>query len=251
MSLRLKVKADLLNAQTVNQREQPGYYPGYSTLSQQSYWDEATRKTVTSRVQSTPPIRFFTEEQAALMKAIADRLLPQDDRTRERRIPIVPRIDERLFKNALSGFRYADMPPDREAYQLGLQAIDEMARKRFHRPFTELEANRQDTILKSLHDGKPDPPHEVWKRMPVHRFWPMMLEDCLDAYYSHPWSWDEIGYGGPAYPRGYMRLENGLPEPWEVEEERYEWSAPIGSLSDLHLEPNTKRTEENGTEHAR
>ena len=43
---------------------------------------------------------------------------------------------------------------------------------------------------------------------------------------------NEIGFGGPAYPRGYMRLENGAREPWEVDEVRYEWAAPEGSLSD-------------------
>jgi hypothetical protein len=28
----------------------------------------------------------------------------------------------------------------------------------------------------------------------------------LAAFYAHPWAWNEIGFGGPAYPRGYMRL---------------------------------------------
>jgi hypothetical protein len=28
----------------------------------------------------------------------------------------------------------------------------------------------------------------------------------LSGFYSHPWAWNEIGFGGPAYPRGYMRL---------------------------------------------
>ena len=28
----------------------------------------------------------------------------------------------------------------------------------------------------------------------------------LAAFYSHPWAWNEIGFGGPAYPQGYMRL---------------------------------------------
>ena len=26
------------------------------------------------------------------------------------------------------------------------------------------------------------------------------------GFYSHPWAWNEIGFGGPAYPQGYMRL---------------------------------------------
>ena len=37
------------------------------------------------------------------------------------------------------------------------------------------------------------------------------------AFYSHPWAWNEIGFGGPAYPRGYMRLRPGerAGEPFE------------------------------------
>ena len=31
----------------------------------------------------------------------------------------------------------------------------------------------------------------------------------LSAFYSHPWAWNEIGFGGPAYPRGYARLGRG------------------------------------------
>ena len=78
--------------------------------------------------------------------------------------------------------------------------------------------------------------------MPVHRFWAMLMEDCVTAYYSHPWAWDEIGFGGPAYPRGYMRLENGLPEPWEKDEQRYDWNAPVDSLSELDGEGRSSRT---------
>jgi hypothetical protein len=37
----------------------------------------------------------------------------------------------------------------------------------------------------------------------------------LAAFYSHPWAWNEIGFGGPAYPRGYARLGVGQRETWE------------------------------------
>ena len=215
---------------------QPGYYSGFSTMKQQGSWDEATRKTVVERVEKIPPIRFFAPREVELLAAIIDRVMPQDDRAAERTIPILPIIDERLFKNALNGFRYEDMPPDQEAYRLGLKAIAEMAKRRFKTSFLELNVRDQELLLKSLHDGKPDPAHPVWKRMPVHRFWALLLHDCVTAYYSHPWAWDEIGFGGPAYPRGYMRLENGLPEPWETDERRYEWAAPADSVSTMDPE---------------
>ena len=222
------------------QREHPGYYPGYSTLAQQNYWDEATRKAVNDRVTSPPPIRFFAPDEAALLQAVIDRILPQHDRTPERRIPLLPAIDERLYKNELNGFRYEDMPPDRDAYHLGLRAINEMAEERFHMPFLKLSTLPQEVILKSLHDGAPDPAVRIWKHMPVRRFWSMLLEDSVNVYYAHPWAWDEIGFGGPAYPRGYMRLENGLPEPWETDEVRYIWTAPADTLSDLDLSEQTR-----------
>ena len=213
--------------------DHPGYYPGHSTLGQKKKWEEATRKAVTERVEKVPPIRFFSQKEALILGAVIDRVMPQDDRTESRTIPVLPVLDERLFTNSLNGFRYEDMPPDQQAYRLGAKAIEEMAVERFQQSFAELTVHRQELILKSLHDGKPDPKNAVWNKMPVHRFWAMLMQDCVTAYYAHPFAWDEIGFGGPAYPRGYMRLENGLPEPWEKEEQRSEWIAPVDSLSEL------------------
>lgn len=212
---------------------QPGYYAGYYTLTQQKKWDETTRNVVNDRVETIPQIRFFSQQEAVLLSAVIDRVMPQDDRTPDRIIPVLPILDERLHNNSLNGFRYEDMPPDQEAYRLAIKAMEEMAQARFQQSFPALTAHRQELILKSLHDGKPEPDHPVWHRMPVHRFWALLMEDCVTAYYSHPWAWDEIGFGGPAYPRGYMRLENGLPEPWEKDEQRYEWNVPVDSLSEL------------------
>ena len=210
---------------------QPGYYPGYSTLAQRRFWDEATRATVLERVEQIPPIRFFSVEEAELLQAIVDRVLPQDDRLPERRIPIVPFIDERLAARRIDGYRYANMPPDGEAHKLGLRAIDACAHQTFGRGFLALSPGEQERVLKQLHDGKPSAGEDVWAKMPVHRYWLLLLHDVCHVYYAHPWAWDEIGFGGPAYPRGYMRLEGGQPEPWEVDEERYSWEVPPGSVS--------------------
>jgi hypothetical protein len=212
---------------------QPGYFPEFSTLAQKKTWDEATRQVVTGRVERPPAVRCFSQQEAALLQTIIDRVMPQDDRDEAHTIPLLPAIDERLFNKSINGYRYEDMPSDQEAYRLGLAAIAEMAQQRFGQSFVALSVHRQELLLRSLHDGKPDPEHTVWGRMPVKRFWVMLLGDCVAAYYSHPWAWDEVGFGGPAYPRGYMRLENGIPEPWETDEARYDWNAPADSVSDF------------------
>ena len=218
------------------QMKQPGFYPGHHTLSQKKFWDATTRKVVEDRVSNVPPIRFFTPTQLEIITAVCDRVMPQDDRLSEYRIPIVNSIDERLWKNEISGYRFEDMPEDREAYHLGIRAIDLTALSVFGRHFIELAPIEQDSILKSIHDGKKLAAHEIWKQISIDRFWHLLVQDCVAAYYAHPWAWDEIGYGGPAYPRAYTRLEGGLPEPWEVDEQRYDWIAPPSSLSDKYEE---------------
>ena len=215
-------------------KEQPGYYPNYSSLGQRKYWDETTRQVVEKRVYEVPPIRFFQPEELPTMKAVCDRVIPQDDRLPERKIPVVHYIDQRLFENRSDGYRYEGMPPDQDVYRLGIQAVEQTAHSIHGVRFEELDSLLQDFILKSIHDGKKLAAGEIWDQMEVHHFWAMLVGDCVTAYYAHPWAWDEIGFGGPAYPRGYMRLEGGLPEPWEEDEKRYEWAAPPTSISDSY-----------------
>jgi hypothetical protein len=56
----------------------------------------------------------------------------------------------------------------------------------------------------------------------------------LSAFYSHPWAWNEIGYGGPRYPRGYVRLAAGQREP-DVARERFDQD-PVGDVQARGLE---------------
>jgi Gluconate 2-dehydrogenase subunit 3 len=226
----------------------PGYYPGFHTLDQQHYWDAATRKVVLDRVHNIPPLRFFTPEAAATMQAVIDRILPQDDRTDATCIPILPFLDERLHLNRIEGFRYEDMPSDQDAYRLAVRAIDAMSYELYSKPFDQLRMLEQQTLLQSLHDNQPQAAQNLWQQMNLKRFWSMLITDCCTIYYAHPYAWDEIGFGGPAYPRGYMRIENGEAEAWEVNEQRYEWLAPDGTLSDLPQKTGEQEASHHGQE---
>ena len=142
-----------------------------------------------ARVHEIPPIRFFTPDETRLLEAMVAHILPQDDRTPERQIPILPRIDERLHKGRIPGYRFAKMPPDGDAYRLGFQAIAQIAQQSYGRPFLDLSWREQDELLKSIHDAKPkDGAAEIWERMPIHRYWALVVQDCIEAYYAHPWA---------------------------------------------------------------
>lgn len=210
----------------------PGYYPGFSTLSQSPFWDEATRRVVTDRVDSPPALKFFSAEEFEFWTVVFAHLIPQTDRTLDRQIPLVAPLDHRLHINQTVGYRFETMPQDRDAYRLGREALNEEARELFGSDFLYLAYREQDLVLKAIHDGKPQAAGKIWSRMPVHRFWQLIMGDAIDAYYAHPWAWDEIGFGGPAYPRAYTRLERGEPEPWEVEVRRHGWLSPEAAVSD-------------------
>ena len=210
---------------------QPGYYPGFSTLSQSPFWENATRDVVETRVSDPPKRRFFSAEQWDFWTLVFSHLMPQADRTEDRQIPLVAPLDERLYLDRTAGYRYEDMPLDQEVYRLGIEAIDAESQHQFGGAFTVLPYHQRELVLEAMANDKAEGAREVWKRMSAKRFWQMVMGDAVESYYAHPWAWDEIGFGGPAYPRAYMRLERGEPEPWEKPERRYDWAAPSLAVS--------------------
>jgi hypothetical protein len=222
---------DPSSRQPLSPRNQPGYYPGFSTLAQRKFWDAATRALIERRVELPPQRKFFSQDDFDFWTAVFAHLIPQSDRTPDRQVPLVPFLDERLAQNKSVGYRFEDMPHDRDVYSLGIEAINLESEHRFGAKFQLLPYRDRELVLKAIHDAKPKAARHIWRKMSIEHFWQMLLGDAIDAYYAHPWAWDEIGFGGPAYPRAYTRLERGEPEPWEVEERRYTWDPPAESAS--------------------
>jgi len=161
-----------------------GRYPDYDCLEHVEHWDELTRKTVVDRVERVPELRFFGDDEAATLRAFCDVVLAQDA---EPRIPVLAFIDQKLAEGNLDGYQYADMPDDRQV---------EIA----------------DSFAEGSLEGR------VWEELNLKHAWGVVMRSVLAGFYSHPWAWNEIGFGGPAYPRGYARLGIGLSETWEGEE---------------------------------
>jgi Gluconate 2-dehydrogenase subunit 3 len=191
-------------------------YPDYDVLEQAPHWDEATREVVLDRVEHVPDIRFFSSREAETLAAFCDVVTAQDA---EPKIPVLNYVDEKLFHRRLDGFRYFDMPDDPETWRRVARGLDEAARERGAGGFaTATELQRLEICHAfangELHGG-------VWETINVGRAWSVVMRGVLQAFYSHPWAWNEIGFGGPAYPRGYAAFgspELGEREGWEGEE---------------------------------
>lgn len=190
-------------------------YPGYDVLDKwdSPSWNEQTREVVAERLEEVPKRRFLTESEWALLEAICARLVPQPDRATP--IPIAPFIDRKLAENRGDGYRYADMPPMREAWRRGLAAIEAESREQFGDTFTLLSGPDQDALLRTVQSGKVK--SEEWRDLPARRFFKsLLLSQVVTIYYAHPSAWSEIGFGGPAAPRGYVRLGSDQRDPWEA-----------------------------------
>jgi Gluconate 2-dehydrogenase subunit 3 len=107
----------------------------------------------------------------------------------------------------------------REAWRSGLAALDDEAKARQDRRFHELGALEQDAILTGVQSG--DVRAAAWRDLPPRSFFKRrVLHDIVSAYYAHPTAWNEIGFGGPASPRGYVRMYFDRRDPWEASEAR-------------------------------
>jgi len=198
-------------------------YPDYNVLDKWSSpdWDDQTREVVRHRLEEIPPIRFFTDQEARALGAIAERILPQPERMEFEKVPIVPWIDEKLYEDKRDGYRYEEMPSQREAWRLGLKGINETAKALFSgKQFVDLDPLSQDVVL--THVGWGSPAGESWKLLSSERFFrDILCTTVVKIYYAHPLAWNEIGYNGPSSPRGHVRKWAGGVDPWEAPEQNH------------------------------
>jgi len=171
----------------------------FQELLPTSHLSEATRAELTQRLVETSQAaayepQFFAPETYQLFVAVAARLFPQPERPVP--IPLIMAVDKRLAEGRSDGWRYDALPPDREAYRLGLGGIEQIAHALFQQAFEQLAPAQQDAVIESLASGTP--PGEIWQSLNATRFFEEMLAELTAVYYAHPWAQDEIGYTGYA-----------------------------------------------------
>jgi hypothetical protein len=182
-------------------------FPGFDVLDQVEHWDEVTAGVVLARLHLGTSCSFFSDEEYPTADALFDQLLGQFD---EPKVPVLVLVDRRLALGQTDGWHYEDLPEDASAWRLTLHALDDEARASFNARFHELSREQQGNVLQDIHDAN------RWRGLPAQHVWSLWTRYAATAFYSHPWAWNEIGFGGPSYPRGYGALGNGQLEYWEV-----------------------------------
>jgi hypothetical protein len=191
-----------------------GRFPGFSTMRQALRWDEVTALAIRSRIAAPGEPRFFTAAEQVTVKALVGQLLdqPHDDL----RVPVMEMIDARLADGQTDGWRYEDMPEDGQAWCATLVYLDSDAKGRFGTDFATCQGSEQAAIVQAVQDlGSRD-----WHGLSAARVWSLWTRYACTALYAHPAAWDEIGFSGPAYPRGYKSIGVDALEPFEVRDAR-------------------------------
>ena len=178
-------------------------------LSEVDRWDAVTAGVVLARLTPSPELSFFTGVEQATAEALCDQLLAQHD---EPRIPVAALIDVRLATGETDGWHYADMPEDAEAWRQTLAFLDNDAKRQGGASLSQLGQQQQAALVQGVQelDG------QSWHGLPATHVWSLWTRYACTAFYSHPWAWNEIGFPGPAYPRGYKNMGLDAREKFEV-----------------------------------
>jgi hypothetical protein len=191
-------------------------YPDYDVMSEQEAWDSHSRSIVASRLEGVHGYKSLTLLEAEMLRAICSSLAG-DDRTDIIQF-VLGHIDRSLDAPTGESERKPSVPKARELLHIGIKRLDQWSVSEYMRPFIDLTETEQLSIITALSEGKLPLSGDL--DFPQKAFFNRLLSWTVESYYSHPTVWSEIGYGGPAYPRGYVRANIGQLDPWEARSDK-------------------------------
>lgn len=139
-----------------------------SALIEAGHVTEATRRVLQGRLTQRFTRSFFNVADFARLNAVARRLVPHDPD----QLDLAGAVDDRLARGSTDGWRYADAPPDPDAYRGLLAALPSN--------FETLDGAAQDEQLRVLQQSHAHPFEDL-------------LAELTGYYYSHPLSQLELG----------------------------------------------------------
>ena len=188
--------------------------PDYAELIASDRVGAVTRSALDSRAKPLGLDRAGTlaPDELAILRAAVARVLPQPP---DAFIDLAARIDAALAAGAGDGWRFAILPPDREAYGAALRTLDVAAGG-----FAALAPDAQDALLgrAAAGDLRTDGGLDAEQ---MRRWFEDLRADAVKLYVAHPATLARIGYSGIAYggdgarKQGFHALEPDEAEGWE------------------------------------
>lgn len=180
----------------------------YDSLGRLEKWDTETQRIIKQRIANelgdVLSYEFLTPREGEILEILVDTFIPQD---RNGKYVKVSEIIDRDLKKEVKGVRYGENPWPREFYRRGLAETEVFVKKTYGKPLEDFSSSQTENMLGKIFDFEPG--------NFLRRFLKKVLADATAIYYSHPASWNSIGFPGPAYPDGYPYLDCREKEDWE------------------------------------
>ncbi|OEH86606.1 hypothetical protein BHU72_10125 [Desulfuribacillus stibiiarsenatis] len=188
------------------------HYSTYHVMEHQEFWDPHTQEIVKGRIEFNYTAKALSTLQMEKLKKICRLLV--DDNNDEVMEYVLQHIDHTLASECPEAQREDGIPTIKTLLLDGLDHLDAISQQYNYLEFLQSNEASQHATLQEVSNGT-GPLQEQWPAKVRKAFFKKLLSLTVDAYYSHPNIWSEIGYGGPAYPRGYYRTNKGQLDPWE------------------------------------
>ncbi len=187
-------------------------------MDEEKQWDSHTRQIVGKRTdtQSIFSLQYLTEQESNTLFELCAILL--DDGRNPIISFVVHHFDATLATNIGESQRKDGVPKLSILIRDGVALLEKACTDIYRSPFGSLNEETKTEVVSNLMQGNFTLKSDQIT-IPVKDFIHKISSEATAAYYSHPTIWSEIGYAGPAYPRGYVRTELGLTDPWEARQD--------------------------------
>lgn len=196
----------------------PEIPPAYLSLIQSDRVNESLRTALLQRAESDDPDyhpQALDVHAFALLRALLARVVPAGPG----RIDIAARIDRALASKTGDGWRYAQLPPDAEAYRRGLRTLDTAARAATGCSFLELNGSEQDRMIAAI--GEETSGSDALPGSAMTLWFEDLRADAVKIYLAHPATLARLGFSGigaggdQAVLCGFTAVGLGEREAWE------------------------------------
>ena len=150
----------------------------------------ATRRVLEERAKPVVGERFLAPELFDLLQQITGTLLPQG--AIGTGVDIAGAIDQRLATGESAGWRFADLPPEGEAYTQGLQVFATMLQGTPMKTFGRMLPPAREDYLRCVANGDVDGP----ARFPLSKWLLLLRTDAVKIWLAHPDTMQKIKYYG-------------------------------------------------------
>jgi gluconate 2-dehydrogenase gamma chain len=119
--------------------------------------------------------RALTEEEAEILAAACDRIVPPDEDPGAAEAGVVTFVDRQLATHKKG---------ERPLWQAGLRGLDATARRRHGKPFPELPVGTQEAVLQDVERGAAEAAD--WSGVEPAAFFALLREYTMMGFYGDP-----------------------------------------------------------------